>query len=254
MNYYRTVAISDVHLGTKMSQPAALLEFIKTFECERLYLVGDIIDGWAMSKSFYWPQEHNDVIQKFMRMARKGTLVTYLPGNHDEFLRSFGEHQFGNIVLTDTITHTGLDGKKYLIMHGDQFDVVMKNMKWLAHIGSWAYDILIAVNVVVAKVRDILHLPHWSLSAWAKYKVKQAVNFIGDFEENLAKFARVRKADGIICGHIHHANIRDIGDIKYMNCGDWVESCTALVETYEGQWIIIKYTHADHPSNRHIFT
>lgn len=236
MNYYRSVFISDVHLGTKMSQPQALLEFIKTFECERLYLVGDIIDGWAMSKSFYWPQEHNDVIQKFMRMARKGTLVTYLPGNHDEFLRSFGEHQFGNIVLTDTITHTGLDGKKYLIMHGDQFDVVMKNMKWLAHIGSWAYDILIAVNVVVAKVRDILHLPHWSLSAWAKYKVKQAVNFIGDFEENLAKFARVRGANGIICGHIHNLNIRQIGDVKYMNCGDFCESCSAIVENYDGSW------------------
>ena len=236
MNYYRTVAISDLHLGTRMSQAEKLLEFIKTFECERLYLVGDIIDGWAMSKSFYWPQEHNDVIQKFMRMARKGTLVTYLPGNHDEFLRSFGEHQFGNIVLTDTITHTGLDGKKYLIMHGDQFDVVMKNMKWLAHIGSWAYDILIAVNVVVAKVRDILHLPHWSLSAWAKYKVKQSVNFIGDFEENLAKFARVRKADGIICGHIHNLNIRNINGIMYLNSGDWVESCSAIVENYDGSW------------------
>jgi len=252
MNYYRSVFISDVHLGTKMSQPQALLEFIKTFECERLYLVGDIIDGWAMSKSFYWPQEHNDVIQKIMRMARKGTLVTYLPGNHDEFLRSFGDHHFGNIILTDTIMHSGLDGKKYIVMHGDQFDVVVKNMKWLSHIGSWAYDVLIALNVAVAKIRDTLRLPHWSLSAWAKYKVKQAVNFIGDFEENLSKFARVKGADGIICGHIHHANIREIGDIKYMNCGDWVESCTALIETYEGRWIIIKYSYADHPSHRYI--
>jgi len=249
MNYYRSVFISDVHLGTKMSQPQALLEFIKTFECERLYLVGDIIDGWAMSKSFYWPQEHNDVIQKIMRMARKGTLVTYLPGNHDEFMRSFGEHQFGNIVLTDTIAHRGLDGKSYIVMHGDQFDVVVKNMKWLSHIGSWAYDLTIGLNVVIAKVRGWFKLPYWSLSAWAKYKVKQAVNFIGDFEENLAKFAKSRGANGIICGHIHHANIRDIGDVKYMNCGDWVESCTALIETYEGRWIIIKYSYADNLSN-----
>ena len=232
-----------------MSQPVALLEFIKTFKCERLYLVGDIIDGWAMSKSFYWPQEHNDVIQKIMRMARKGTLITYLPGNHDEFMRSFGDHQFGNIVLTDTIIHTGLNGKKYIVMHGDQFDIVVKNMKWLSHIGSWAYDLTIGLNVLIAKVRGWLDLPYWSLSAWAKYKVKQAVNFIGDFEENLAKFAKVKGADGIICGHIHHANIREIGDVKYMNCGDWVESCTALVETYEGRWIIIKYSYADHPSN-----
>jgi len=249
MNYYRSVFISDVHLGTKMSQPQALLEFIKTFECERLYLVGDIIDGWAMSKSFYWPQEHNDVIQKIMRMARKGTLVTYLPGNHDEFMRSFGNHQFGNIVLTDHITHRGLDGKSYMVMHGDQFDVVVKNMKWLSHIGSWAYDFTIGLNVVIAKVRNWFNMPYWSLSAWVKYKVKQAVNFIGDFEENLAKFAKSRGANGIICGHIHHANIRDIGDVKYMNCGDWVESCTALVETYDGKWIIIKYSYADHTSN-----
>jgi len=249
MNYYRTVCISDLHLGTKMSQPQALLEFIKTFECERLYLVGDIIDGWAMSKSFYWPQEHNDVIQKIMRMARKGTLVTYLPGNHDEFMRSFGDHQFGNIVLTDHVTHRGLDGKSYIVMHGDQFDVVVKNMKWLSHIGSWAYDLTIGLNVVIAKIRNWFNMPYWSLSAWAKYKVKQAVNFIGDFEENLAKFAKSRGANGIICGHIHHANIRDIGDVKYMNCGDWVESCTALVETYEGRWIIIKYSYADHTSN-----
>jgi UDP-2,3-diacylglucosamine pyrophosphatase LpxH len=249
MNYYRSVFISDVHLGTRMSQPAALLDFIKTFECERLYLVGDIIDGWAMSKSFYWPQEHNDVIQKIMRMARKGTLVTYLPGNHDEFLRSFGEHHFGNIVLVDSTIHRGLNGKNYLIIHGDQFDVVMKNMKWLAHIGSWAYDMLIAVNVTVNKLQNIFKLPHWSLSAWAKYKVKQAVNFIGEYEENLAKYARNRGASGIICGHIHHANIRDIGDITYMNCGDWCESCTALVEDYSGRWFIIKYQYADNPSN-----
>jgi len=249
MNYYRSVFISDVHLGTRMSQANDLLEFIKTFECERLYLVGDIIDGWAMAKNFYWPQSHNDVIQKLMRMARKGIQVYYLPGNHDEFLRSFGDHSFGNICLVDNIIHASLDGKKYIVMHGDQFDIVIKNMKWLSHIGSWAYDFTIGLNVVIAKVRGLFKLPYWSLSAWAKYKVKKAVNFIGDFEDNLASFARSRNANGIICGHIHHANIRDIGNIKYMNCGDWVESCTALVETYEGRWFIIKYSHADHTSN-----
>ena len=231
-----------------MSQPQALLEFIKTFECERLYLVGDIIDGWAMSKSFYWPQEHNDVIQKIMRMARKGTLVTYLPGNHDEFMRSFGDHQFGNIILTDHITHRGLDGKSYMVMHGDQFDVVVKNMKWLSHIGSWAYDLTIGLNVVIAKVRNWFKLPYWSLSAWAKYKVKQAVSFISLYEENLSNYGKSIKAEGMICGHIHHANIREIDGLQYMNCGDWVESCTALVEHLDGRWEIIRWNEQDSAS------
>ena len=225
-----------------MSQAGQLLEFFKTFECDELYLVGDIIDGWAMSKNFYWPQAHNDVIQKLMRRARKNTKVTYLPGNHDEFLRSFDDHDFGNIRLVDTIIHQGLDGKRYLVMHGDQFDAVIKNMKWLAHIGSWMYDFTISLNVVVNKVRNKFRLPYWSLSAWAKYKVKQAVNFIGDYEENLSLYAASKNVQGIICGHIHHANIRAIADITYMNCGDWVESCTALVEHTDGRWELIRWT------------
>jgi len=241
MQHYRSVFISDVHLGTKMSQADQLLEFLKTFECDDLYLVGDIIDGWAMSKNFYWPQAHNDVIQKLMRRARKNTKVTYLPGNHDEFLRSFDDHDFGNIRLVDTVIHQGLDGKRYLVMHGDQFDAVIKNMKWLAHIGSWMYDLTISLNVIVNKVRHILKLPYWSLSAWAKYKVKQAVNFIGDYEENLSLYAASKNVHGIICGHIHHANIRAIADTTYMNCGDWVESCTALVEHTDGRWEIINW-------------
>ena len=241
MNKYKTVCLSDIHLGTRMSQADKLLEFIKTIETDNLLLVGDIIDGWAMSKSFYWPQAHNDVIQKLMRLARKGTKVTYLPGNHDEFLRNFGDHEFGNIKLVDQMIHIGIDGKKYLVIHGDQFDAVITNMKWLAHLGSWAYDFLIGVNVIVSWFRNKLKLPHWSLSAWAKYKVKQAVNFIGDYEENLTAFAHKRGADGIICGHIHHPNIRQIGDVEYMNCGDWVESCTALVEHHDGTWEIIYF-------------
>lgn len=238
---YRSVFISDVHLGTKMSQPELLLEFLKTVECERLYLVGDIIDGWAMHKKFYWPQMHNDVIQKMLRKARKGTDIIYLPGNHDEFLRSFGEQLLGNIQMVDSIVHDGADGKKYLVMHGDQFDVVIKHAKWLAHLGSWAYDFLIVLNILVADLRTALNLPYWSLSAWAKYKVKTAVNFIGDFETNLANYARAKGSNGIICGHIHHANIRDINGISYMNCGDWVESCTALVEHMDGTWEIINW-------------
>ena len=239
--HYRSVFISDVHLGTKMSQPAALLEFLKLIECDYLYLVGDIIDGWAMSNRFYWPQEHNDVIQKLLRKARKGTNIIYLPGNHDEFLRSFGEQELGNIRLIDTCMHVGADGKRYRVMHGDQFDVVIKHAKWLAHIGSWAYDSLISLNVIVSSMRRWFNLRPWSLSAWAKYKVKTAVNFIGDYEENLASYAGSHGCDGIICGHIHHANIREIDNILYLNSGDWVESCTALVEHEDGRWEILRY-------------
>lgn len=241
MQRYRSVFISDVHLGTRMSQAGVLLEFIKTLECERMYLVGDIIDGWAMRRSFYWPQQHNDVIQKLMRLARKGVQITYISGNHDEFMRSFGDHQFGNIELSESAAYVDLQGRTYLVMHGDQFDAVIKNMKWLSLIGSWAYDLSIKFNILVSKIRDVFGLPYWSLSAWAKYKVKQAVNFISDYEENLTSFARTKDVQGIICGHIHHANIRDIQGIAYMNCGDWVESCTALVEHLDGRWEIIRY-------------
>ena len=244
---YRSVFISDIHLGTKMSQPDKLLEFLKTFECEKLYLVGDIIDGWAMSRNFMWPQAHNNVIQKILRLARKGVKVIYLPGNHDEFLRSFGEQNFGNINLIDNCIHKGIDGRNYKVMHGDQFDVVIKHAKWLSHLGSWTYDILIALNIFVSYIRRMFGMRSWSLSSWAKYKVKQAVNFIGDYEDNLSGYASTHDCNGIICGHIHHANIRDINGIKYMNCGDWVENCTALIEHENGNWEIIRY--ADNNSN-----
>ena len=164
-----------------------------------------------------------------------------MPGNHDEFLRSFGEHDFGNIKLVDHYIHTGLNGKKYLVIHGDQFDAVIKKMKWLAHLGSWAYDFMITVNTIVSQVRKFFKLPYWSLSAWAKYKVKSAVNFIGDFETNLTDYAKSKNADGIICGHIHHANMRDIDGMHYINCGDWVESLTAIVENIDGTWELIRW-------------
>lgn len=237
---YKSIFISDIHLGTRMSQSNKVLDFLRDNESEKLYLVGDIIDGWALQKNFYWPQEHNDVIQKLLRKARKGTDIIYLPGNHDEFMRSFGSLAFGNIQLVDDIVHTGIDGKKYLVIHGDQFDLVIRNMKWLAHFGTWAYDTLILVNFSVAKFRSFFGLPYWSLSAWAKYKVKKAVNFITDFEDNLAEYAKRRDCDGVICGHIHHPNIRDIGELKYMNCGDFVESCSVLVEHMDGTWEIIR--------------
>ena len=241
MEHYRSVFISDVHLGTKMCQAELLLDFLKTFECDSLYLVGDLIDGWALSKNFFWPQSHNDVIQKILRKGRKGTKIYYIAGNHDEFLRVFAPQMFGNIVIEDNIIHTTVDGRKIMVLHGDQFDVIVNKMKWLSHLGSWAYDVSIMLNTVIAKIRNTFKLPYWSLSAWAKYKVKKAVNFISDYEESLLNYAKSKSASGIICGHIHHANIRDINGLTYMNCGDWVESCTALVEHADGRWEIIRW-------------
>jgi UDP-2,3-diacylglucosamine pyrophosphatase LpxH len=243
MKSYKTVFISDVHLGTKMCQAEKLLEFFKTFECEKMYLVGDIIDGWAMNRSKYWPQSHNDVIQKLLRRARKGTEIIYIPGNHDEFMRDFCDFEFGHIILAKESVHVGVDGKLYLIIHGDQFDAVISHAKWLSHIGSWAYDVSIIINIYLNKIRKLFGMPYWSLSSYLKQTVKESVNFIGDYESTLSNYVKSKKLNGVVCGHIHHANISDMNGIRYMNCGDWVESCTALVEHYNGSFEIIKWEH-----------
>ena len=242
MNSYRSVFLSDIHLGTKMSQPDKLLDFMKTFECERIYLVGDIVDCWSMSKKPIWPQFHIDTIQKLLRKARKGTEVYYIPGNHDDVLRNYCDNEFGNIMLVKETIHIGVDNKLYLVTHGDQFDIVMRNAQWLAHLGSWAYDVSIDLSRFVNKVRTVFGLPYWSLSSYLKNTVKESVSFIGNYEETLSKYVKGKNLNGIICGHIHHANIRDIDGITYMNCGDWVESCTALVENHNGTFEIIKWS------------
>jgi UDP-2,3-diacylglucosamine pyrophosphatase LpxH len=239
MKSYKTVFISDIHLGTRMSQANQLLEFMKTFECEKIYLVGDIIDCWSMSKKTIWTQFHNDVIQKLLRRARKGTEIIYIPGNHDDVMRNYCDNEFGHVIIVKDTVHIGVDGKFYFVTHGDQFDIVMRNAKWLAHFGSWAYDISIQMSGIVNKIRTIFGLPYWSLSAYLKNTVKESVNFIGDYEETLTNYVKGKGLNGIICGHIHHANIRNIDGIEYMNCGDWVESCTALVEHYDGKFEII---------------
>ena len=241
MKSYKTVFISDIHLGTKMSQADKLLGFMKTFECEKIYLVGDIVDCWAMSKKNIWNQFHNDVVQKLLRKARKGTEIIYIPGNHDDVMRNYCDNEFGHVIITNEAIHLGVDGKLYLVTHVDQFDIVMKNAEWLAHLGSWAYDVSISISVMLNKIRNLLGLSHWSLSSYLKYKVKESVNFIGDYEETLTKYVKNKGLNGIICGHIHHANIRDIDDVRYMNCGDWVESCTALVEHHNGTFEIIRW-------------
>jgi UDP-2,3-diacylglucosamine pyrophosphatase LpxH len=241
-HYVRSLFISDVHLGTSGCKADLLIEFLRQYEAEIIYLVGDIIDGWRLKGGWYWPQVQNDVVQKLLRKVRKGARLIYLPGNHDEFLRDYAGLNFGNIEIVDRVIHVGADGRKYLVLHGDQFDVVVAHSKWLAHLGDWAYTLALFSNDLLNKARRRLGLPYWSLSAWAKLKVKNAVNFIGQFETVLAEEARRADADGIICGHIHHAADRDIGGVRYLNSGDWVESCTALVEEFDGTIRIIRFS------------
>ena len=206
---YRALFISDVHLGTRGCQADLLLDFLRYHEAETIYLVGDIIDGWRLKRSWYWPQPHNDVVQKILRKARKGARVVYIPGNHDEFLRDYVGTHFGGVEVADSIVHEALDGKRYLVIHGDQFDVVVRHAKWLAFLGDWAYVTALGINTWVNIIRRKLGLTYWSLSAWAKLKVKNAVNFIGKFEQTLAGEAQRRDVQGVICGHIHHAAMHE---------------------------------------------
>jgi UDP-2,3-diacylglucosamine pyrophosphatase LpxH len=240
---YRTIWISDVHLGTRGCQAECLLDFLKYNNAETFYLVGDIFDGWRMKKSWYWTQAHNDVIQKLLRKARKGSRMIYIPGNHDEMLRDFSAAalQFGEIHLQDEAIHETADGKLLLVIHGDAFDGVVKHAKWLALLGDWAYTAMIAVNLVFNRVRRRLGYDYWSLSAYLKAKVKNAVEFVGNYEHAVAEEARKRGVDGIVCGHIHKPEMRMIDGVLYCNDGDWVESCSALVEHFDGRLEIINW-------------
>lgn len=237
----RTVFLSDLHLGTSGCQADMLLDFLRRYDAETIYLVGDIVDGWRLRKGWYWPQSHNDVVQKLLRKVRKGARIVYVPGNHDEFLRDYAGMTFGGIEILDRAVHEAPDGRKYLVIHGDIFDVVVVHARWLALLGDWAYETALRVGQGVSYVRRKLGLPYWSLSAWAKQRVKTAVNFIGSFETCLAEEARRSGAEGVICGHIHHAAERDLDGIRYLNTGDWVESCTALIEHVDGRMEILRY-------------
>ena len=238
---YRTVFLSDIHLGTRGCQATILLDFIRGMECESLYLVGDIIDGWKLKSGWYWPQTHNDVVQKVLRMARKGTRVIYIPGNHDDRVRDFcGVHFGGVIVARDAIFETAA-GRRYLVTHGDEFDGVIHHAKWLAFLGDWAYRALLSLNTTWNLVRRRMGFGYWSLSAFVKVKVKNALQFIENFEAAVADEARRRGVDGVICGHIHKAERRMIGGVEYINDGDWVESCTALVEHFDGRLELISW-------------
>jgi UDP-2,3-diacylglucosamine pyrophosphatase LpxH len=229
---FRTIFISDIHLGTRGCKAHFLLDFLKHTESEKLFLVGDIIDGWRLKKNWFWTQEHNDVVQKLLRKARKGTDVTYVPGNHDEFARDFLDQEFGQIKVVRDVIHDTLDGRRFLVAHGDECDGVMIYAKWLAILGDTAYVAALTLNTWFNAVRRRLGLPYWSLSKYLKHRVKNAVQFISNYEHAMARLARERGADGIVCGHIHHAEIREI---------DGMEGCTALVEHFDGRWEILHW-------------
>lgn len=238
---YRSLFISDVHLGTRSSQATMLLDFLKHHDAETIYLVGDIVDFWRVKRGPVWPQSHNDVLQKILRKVRKGTRVVFIPGNHDEGLRDYCGMQFGGIEIERQIDHITATGKRYVVMHGDEYDVVVRYARWLAFLGDRGYEFALWTNNPLNFVRRRLGLGFWSLSAYLKHRVKTAVNFIGEFEKNLADEARRRNADGVICGHIHHAASHDIDGIHYINTGDWVESCTAIRETMEGEMQLVNW-------------
>lgn len=243
-HHFRAVFISDLHIGTPGFQADALLDFLKSHSSEKLYLVGDIVDGWQLRRRWYWPQSHNDVVQKLLRRARKGCQVILVPGNHDEFARHFIGHAFGGVEVVRDAVHVTATGKRLLVVHGDMFDGVVKYAKWLAYTGDWLYDLALKLNRYLNGWRARMGLGYWSLSAYLKHKVKKAVNFISDFEHAVAHEAHKQGFDGVVCGHIHHAEIREINGILYCNDGDWVESRTALVEHMDGRLEILYWSDA----------
>ena len=242
VKHHRTLWLSDIHLGTKDCQAHALLAFLAENEAECIYLVGDIIDGWQLKKRWYWPQAHNDVIQKLLRKARKGTRIVFIPGNHDMFVRDFLKHTpdlaVGGIEVMDEAIHTTLDGRQIWILHGDLFDGVVQNMQWLAKLGDELYMFALKVNRWLNLWRAKMGLEYWSLSQFLKDKVKNAVSYIDDFENAVAAEAARRQCQAVLCGHIHKAKIRDIAGVTYLNTGDWVESLTAISEDFNGNLAI----------------
>ncbi len=236
----RAAWISDVHLGTRSANAGALLDFLREYEFETLYVVGDLIDIWQLRRSRYWPQQHNDVIQKILRKARKGTRIIYIPGNHDDLLSKF-YGGYGNIIVQKHAIHRLADGRRMLVIHGHELDTVVQNVKWLAFAGDVGYQFLLSLNPLINFVRRRFGLGYWSLSAFAKKRVKDAVSFISRFEEEIVRYAQKFSVDAVVCGHIHSAAIRKFGGVTYYNCGDWVETCSALIEQHDGKIDIVRY-------------
>jgi UDP-2,3-diacylglucosamine pyrophosphatase LpxH len=241
MTDYRAIWISDVHMGTRASQVGALLDFLRQNDSDTLYLVGDIFDGWALKRSWFWDQPHNDVVQKLLRKVRKGTRVIYIPGNHDQVARQFTGHFFGGVEVVSHAIHVTADGRRLVILHGDEFDGLVRAAPWLQQIGSLAYDVLIELNRWYNRCRSLLGRPYWSLSSFVKQRTKAALQYVDDFESLVVARAEAERAAGVVCGHIHQPMIRTIQGLLYANCGDWVESCTALVEHRDGRLEIISW-------------
>jgi UDP-2,3-diacylglucosamine pyrophosphatase LpxH len=248
---YRAAWISDAHLGTRGCNATALLDFLRENDSDTLYIVGDLIDIWSLRRAVYWPQQHNDVIQKILRKARKGTRVIYIPGNHDELVTSFCG-TYGNIEISERAIHVTATGERILIIHGHELDAVVQNVKWLAFAGDLGYQFLLSLNPIINFIRRRFGLGYWSLSAYAKQTVKDAVSFIDKFEAAVAHYAERYHVDAVLCGHIHSAAIREFGRIAYYNCGDWVESCTALVEGDDGMMSLVNYR--SHGASGHAVT
>lgn len=245
---YRTLFISDLHLGTKGCQVAQLLDFLNKHDAGTIYLVGDIIDEWRLRVRWHWPDDHSDVLRRLKAKAQNGARVVYLPGNHDEFLRSYCGGRLDGFDVADSAIHEAADGKRYLVVHGDCFDVVQAQARWLAFFGDSAYATALAVNTAVNRMGQRLGLPYWSFSNWAKMRVKAVVNFIGHYEEALVKAARQHAVDGVVCGHIHRAAIHEDFGLAYANCGDWVESCTAIAEHDDGRMEVINWANQSEPA------
>jgi UDP-2,3-diacylglucosamine pyrophosphatase LpxH len=239
--HVRALFISDVHLGSRACKAEQLLDFLRHHDAETIYLVGDIVDGWQLRSGWHWPQTHNDVIQKLLRKARKGSRLIYVPGNHDEFLRDYFGTHFGGVVVTEQATHIAADGRRYVVTHGDQFDRRIVRARRFAALGDHVQMPLRTASMAVNVIRQWLSLPSWSLSQWAKHKVKDVLNYVQSFEAALAAEATRRHAEGVICGHVHQASIRDFPAARYINCGDWVESCSAAVEHFDGRLEIVSW-------------
>ena len=246
--HLRSIFISDIHLGTAGCQAGALLDFLKSHHSDHLYLVGDIVDGWQLQRKWYWPQSHNDVVQKLLKRARKGCRIVFVPGNHDEFARQFAGLHFGGVEVAAEAVHVTAQGKSLWVVHGDDFDAVIQSAKWLAYLGDNLYELTLRMNRQLNRLRGRLGLPYWSLSAYLKHRVKSALNYVMQFEQAVAAEARRRGHDGVVCGHIHRAEMREIAGTLYCNDGDWVESRTALVEHVDGRLELLQWQPAAVPA------
>jgi UDP-2,3-diacylglucosamine pyrophosphatase LpxH len=242
----RALFLSDIHLGSRACRAEQLLDFLKTYEPEYIFLIGDIVDFWAMSRSVYWPQSHNTVVQKILKKARHEVKVFLIPGNHDEALREYIGHSFGDITVTRDYVHTATDGKRYVLLHGDEYDQVTTCHRWASHLGDFSYTLLIDLNRALSLLRRKLGIRcHWSLADFAKRNVLRAVSFISDFENAVVRNVKRHGHDGVICGHIHTPVIKRIDGITYINCGDWVDNCTAIVEHYDGRMQLVRWPHPE---------